>query len=77
MYTFLKDNKNFLSKNCLKESKNAIYRIFANHGNTSDMVYFAEVMKDYPHIITFFIQEGNYRKALEALAKEVIFFIKE
>lgn len=35
-----------------------------------DLVYFAEVMKDYPQIITHYLQEENYRKALEALAKQ-------
>jgi hypothetical protein len=34
------------------------------------MVYFAELMKDYEKIITYYIQEENYRKALEALAKQ-------
>lgn len=37
-----------------------------------DLVYFAEVMKDYPQIITHYLQEENYRKALEALAKQVL-----
>jgi hypothetical protein len=27
-----------------------------------DLVYFAEVMKDYPQIITHYLQEENYRK---------------
>lgn len=58
-------------KNCLRESKDAIYKIFASHGNISDMIYFAEVMKDYAQIIAHYIQEENYRKALEALAKQV------
>jgi hypothetical protein len=35
-----------------------------------DLVYFAEVMKDYTQIIVHYIQEENYRKALEALAKQ-------
>lgn len=35
-----------------------------------DLVYFAEVMKDYPQIITQYLQEENYRKALEALSKQ-------
>jgi hypothetical protein len=55
----------------LKESKEAIYNIFSSHGNMSDLVYFAEVMKDYPQIITHYLQEENYRKALEALSKQV------
>lgn len=58
-------------KNCLKESKEAIYKIFSSHGNISDLIYFAEVMKDYPQIIMHYLQEENYRKALEALAKQV------
>ena len=59
------------AKTCLKESKEAIYKIFSSHGNMSDLVYFAEVMKDYPQIITHYLQEENYRKALEALSKQV------
>ncbi|CAF1037381.1 unnamed protein product [Brachionus calyciflorus] len=66
-YKFLDGKK---VKSCLIESKEAIYKIFASHGNTSDMVYFAEVMSDYPQIIMHYIQEENYRKALEALAKQ-------
>jgi vacuolar protein sorting-associated protein 18 len=54
------------------ESKEAIYKIFASHGNMDDLVYFAEVMKDYPQIIMHYLQEENHRKALEALAKQVI-----
>ena len=57
---------------CLKESKEAIYKIFSSHGNVNDLVYFAEVMKDYPQIIMHYLQEENYRKALEALSKQVI-----
>jgi hypothetical protein len=30
-------------------------------------------MKDYPQIIMHYLQEENYRKALEALAKQVKF----
>lgn len=57
-------------KQCLRESKDAIYKIFESHGNVSDMIYFAEAMKDYAHIIAHYIQEENYQKALEALAKQ-------
>jgi len=35
-----------------------------------DLVYFAEVMKDYPQIITHYLQEENFHKALEALSKQ-------
>lgn len=66
-YKFLDNN---LVKNCLKESKEAIYKIFSSHGNIADLIYFAQVMKDYPQIIQHYLQEENYRKALEALAKQ-------
>jgi hypothetical protein len=59
-------------KTCLIESKESIYKIFSSHGNTSDLVYFAQVMKDYPQIIAHYLQEENYRKALEALANSQI-----
>jgi vacuolar protein sorting-associated protein 18 len=55
----------------LKESKEAVYKMFSSHGNIGDLVYFAEVMKDYPQIIMHYLQEENYRKALEALSKQV------
>lgn len=58
-------------RQCLRESKEAIYKIFASHGNVTDMIYFAEVMKDYAQIIAHYIQEENYQKALDALAKQV------
>ena len=60
----------------MKESKEAIYKIFSSHGNIADLIYFAQVMKDYPQIIQHYLQEENYRKALEALAKQVHFFIE-
>ena len=60
-YEFLNDSK---VKTCLKESKEAIYKIFSSHGNMDDLVYFAEVMKDYPQIITHYLQEQNYRKGI-------------
>jgi vacuolar protein sorting-associated protein 18 len=66
-YAFL--NNNYV-KRCLKESKEAIYTIFSSHGNMDDLVYFAEVMKDYPQIIMHYLKEENYRKALEALGKQ-------
>ncbi len=56
-------------QSCLKESKEAIYKIFASHGNIVDLVYFAEAMRDYPQIIVHYLQEENYVKALEALGK--------
>ena len=59
-----------LRQSCLKESKEAIYKIFASHGNIVDLVYFAEAMRDYPQIIVHYLQEENYVKALEALAKQ-------
>jgi hypothetical protein len=67
-HKFLDDAK---VKVCLKESKEAVYKIFASHGNMEDLVYFAEVMRDYPQIIVHYLQEENHRKALEALAKQV------
>jgi hypothetical protein len=67
-YKFLDDPK---IKVCLKESKDAVYKIFASHGNMGDLVYFAEVMRDYGQIIVHYLQEENYRKALEALVKQV------
>jgi len=61
----------------LKESKEAVYKIFSSHGNIGDLVYFAEVMKDYPQIIMHYLQEENYRKALEALSKQVFINFKK
>jgi hypothetical protein len=60
-YKFLASDK---VRVCLRESKEAVYKIFASHGNIGDMVYFAEIMKDYGQIIVHYIQEENYRKAL-------------
>ena len=58
------------------ESKEAIYEIFSGHGNMDDLIYFAEIMKDYEKIIGYYIQQENYLKALQALGKQV-FLINE
>lgn len=57
-------------KMCLRESRDAIYKIFASHGHIEDMIYFAELMKDYAQIIKHYIQEENQNKALYALAQQ-------
>jgi hypothetical protein len=36
-----------------------------------DLIYFAEIMKDYEKIIGYYIQYENYLKALQALGKQV------
>ena len=51
------------------ESKEAIYEIFSAHGNMDDLVYFAELMKDYEKIINYYIHEENYCKALDRFNK--------
>jgi hypothetical protein len=69
-------NKIYLSfcQDCLHESKEAVYEIFSGHGNMDDLIYFAEIMKDYEKIIGYYIQQENYIKALQALSKQVIVF---
>jgi hypothetical protein len=67
-HKFLDNNK---IKECLYESKEAVYEIFSGHGNMDDLIYFAEIMKDYEKIIGYYIQYENYLKALQALGKQV------
>ncbi|XP_067928521.1 vacuolar protein sorting-associated protein 18 homolog [Watersipora subatra] len=61
----------FLSKKslrtCLAENKSMIYNLIASHGNVDDLVFFADLMKDYEKVISHQLQNNNFEPAIEQL----------
>ncbi|KAF9974592.1 hypothetical protein BGZ73_001990 [Actinomortierella ambigua] len=61
--SFLETNKNHLDKK-------TTYKLLASHGRTPQLLFFAELIKDYERVISHWIQEKNYKNALEVLSKQ-------
>ncbi|KAG0232703.1 hypothetical protein BGW42_007957 [Actinomortierella wolfii] len=61
--SFLETNKNYLDKK-------TTYKLLASHGRTSQLLFYAELIGDYERVISHWIQEKNYRNALEVLSKQ-------
>ncbi|PIK61318.1 putative vacuolar protein sorting-associated protein 18-like [Apostichopus japonicus] len=54
---------------CLKNNVDTVYDLIASHGDVTDMVFFAMLMKDYERVISHHIQGEDYQAALEVLKK--------
>lgn len=51
--------------------KPTTYKLIASHGRSSAMLYYADLIGDYDRIISHWIMEQNWTKALEVLGKQV------
>ncbi|KAF9575733.1 hypothetical protein EC968_001923 [Mortierella alpina] len=60
---FLETNKNFLDKK-------TTYKLLASHGRTEQLLFYAVLIGDYERVISHWIQEKNYRNALDVLSKQ-------
>ena len=50
-----------------------MYDLISSHGNESNLIYFASLMKDYDKVIQYYLQHKNYHEALEVLQQQVNF----
>jgi len=46
------------------------YDLIASHGNVEDLTFFATLIEDYERVISHHVQSGQYKLALELLAKQ-------
>lgn len=51
--TFVKHNKQFLSR----ENKETIIKVLSSHGRDEELLFFAELVKDYERVLTHHIQQ--------------------
>lgn len=50
--------------------KKTTYKLLASHGRTEQLLFYAILIGDYERVISHWIQEKNYRNALEVLSKQ-------
>ncbi|RTG81990.1 vacuolar protein sorting-associated protein 18 [Schistosoma bovis] len=60
--------QNRLASNFLPEAKSLIYDLLENHGENDELVYFMELMKDYPRLVDHYMRQCMYSDALKILA---------
>ncbi|TPX62294.1 hypothetical protein PhCBS80983_g00536 [Powellomyces hirtus] len=66
----IEEFRQFLQKYKARLDLNTTSNIIASHGRTQELLYFLELMGDFERVITHWIQEKNWQKALEALARQ-------
>ena len=58
-------------QDCVSDNRSLIYDLIASHGDVEDMVFFAELMRDFERVITHHLQQDDYHSALTVLSKQV------
>jgi hypothetical protein len=72
-YKILQDEfRDFLQDGRVQDNldKLTAYDLIASHGNVEDLTFFARLTDDYEKVISHHIQTGQYKLALEDLAKQ-------
>lgn len=46
------------------------YKLLASHGRTAQLLFYAVLIGDYERVISHWVQEKNYKNALEVLSKQ-------
>ncbi|KAI1305565.1 hypothetical protein EDD11_004922 [Mortierella claussenii] len=64
------DFKGFLETNKMYLDKKTTYKLLASHGRTEQLLFYAILIGDYERVISHWIQEKNYKNALEILSKQ-------
>ncbi|KAG0369768.1 Pep3/Vps18/deep orange family-domain-containing protein [Gamsiella multidivaricata] len=62
--------KGFLETNKMYLDKKTTYKLLASHGRTEQLLFYAILIGDYERVISHWIQQKNYRNALEVLSKQ-------
>ncbi|CAG8666814.1 6521_t:CDS:10, partial [Racocetra fulgida] len=50
--------------------KQTTYNLIASHGRTDELLFYAELIGDYDKVISHWIQEKDYKRALDVLSKQ-------
>jgi hypothetical protein len=51
--------------------KDTVYKLVASHGHNAELIYYATLIGDDEKVMSHYITERNWIKALEILAKQV------
>jgi len=64
--------RGFISNPSVKEHLNpaTAYNIIASHGRVEEMLYFAILIEDYERVITYHLQQNDYKEALSVMSKQ-------
>ncbi|CAG8443250.1 6027_t:CDS:10 [Acaulospora colombiana] len=62
--------KEFLEQFKGNLDKRTTYNLIASHGRTEELLYYATLIGDYDKVISHWIQERNYKQALDVLSKQ-------
>ncbi|KAG0294707.1 hypothetical protein BGZ96_000616 [Linnemannia gamsii] len=69
--TVLEDEfKSFLETNKMYLDHKTTYKLLASHGRTAQLLFYAVLIGDYERVISHWVQEKNYKNALEVLSKQ-------
>ncbi|KAG9067424.1 hypothetical protein KI688_012207 [Linnemannia hyalina] len=69
--TVLEDEfKGFLETNKMYLDHKTTYKLLASHGRTAQLLFYAVLIGDYERVISHWVQEKNYKNALEVLSKQ-------
>ncbi|KAF9362080.1 hypothetical protein BGX26_004165 [Mortierella sp. AD094] len=62
--------KGFLEVNKMYLDKKTTYKLLSSHGRTEQLLFYAILIGDYERVISHWIQEKNYKNALDVLSKQ-------
>ncbi|CAG8582248.1 14325_t:CDS:10 [Acaulospora morrowiae] len=62
--------KEFLDQFKGNLDKRTTYNLIASHGRTDELLYYATLIGDHDKVISHWIQERNYKQALDVLSKQ-------
>ncbi|CAB4425152.1 unnamed protein product [Rhizophagus irregularis] len=62
--------KGFLEQYKADLDKKTTYNLISSHGRTDELLCYASLIGDYEKVISHWIQEGNYKQALDVLSKQ-------
>ncbi|CAL8085718.1 unnamed protein product [Calicophoron daubneyi] len=56
----------------LSDSKELLYELIENHGNEKELIFLANLVKDYTRLVDYYIRTGLYTEALKLLGSELV-----
>ncbi|ORX55035.1 hypothetical protein DM01DRAFT_1362723 [Hesseltinella vesiculosa] len=60
---FLQENQSYLHKA-------TVYKLISSHGHTKELIYYATLLNDDDKVISYWIEQREYTKALDTLGKQ-------
>ena len=58
-------------KDCINQNKTTFYGLLASHGDKTNLIKFANVMKDYDRVIRYHLQDKEYEPVLAVLEDQL------